>query len=411
MPRIALFGLVLCLLATACGDPQPADDPGPSGSEGSVAAATDLPTVARLGALPPSKGLVTLAITAAGVLTVDGQPCAVSALAERLGETLPLERPRPRTADEPPRKVIRARMEAELVEEELEDATEDAGPVREREIDAEMPVIQGEDVQEDEVFETEDPAEGGSLPGPGVAKGAKQGVVDLPPRDPGPRVFAPVEPSAARPVNLLFVIAPSVPWRAVAELMLVCADPQLRLYRIFVAVKEQGSGARGAVAAFLPVDRGLCGGRLVISTDVRMRLGTPGKRAAVASVGEALAAYREAPEDALFVTLRADPQAPWGEIVALMDEALRAGVYAFLFEGLPPTDTAATFSFKVLIEEARGAGPFVVTLRGEAVAQPAPWKPVAAGVREGYFGFGNAVTMGEPEITEEEIEEREAAGK
>ena len=322
----------------------------------------ELPHAARYGKAPPREGRVTIAVTSEGRVLVDETACTLEDLAATLRERL--------------------------------------GPVPGWGGDASDEVEEEELVEEEETEEVVEETD---------VRDPKRTVIDLPPRDPvrieddkGLRPFV-------RPNDVLLQLDRRVPHACVEAVLRACVSMEVRLVRLFAAVRGS-DGGRGAIAVFLPMDGSLCGGRLVEGTEVELRL----RKAAVgdpeAAIARALAGRRDKAGDALFVSVRPEPGTPWSTVVASMDEALAANVYAFMFEGIDYALRNVPMS-RWFAEAARGSAfaaatrvldGFEMPIDGEPQTEVVPYEPVKAGAREGYFGFSNSVTMLSEPIIEDE---------
>lgn len=387
----SLLVLVGLLPLAGCGE---GDAPHDSLLDPSVS----LPVAARHGSTPPAAERITIALNAAGAVHVGDEACTLAELPSVLRRVLGVA----------PRSRLRV-----SIEENLEEVEEDTEEVDEQEIVIEEPVIIDDEpfTAEERLEELEEAEDDG---GPIDFRAAdlqrlnpKREVVELPPRDPGPREEARRDDRLTRPLDVLLQIDERVPYILAQQVLMACAEIDISLKRTFVAVRSTREDERGAMAIFLPVDGGLCGGRIVVGTDVTVMLRTPRKGdRPLATMGELAAALgrrREQPEDALFLELRASALTRWGLIVQVADQALAAGAYSLTFRGLPlPRRAVSTATW---LARADAASPPILVLREPALEAHAPLAPEPPGARGGYFGFSNEVTMGEPVIAEEDVDE------
>ena len=72
-------------------------------------------------------------------------------------------------------------------------------------------------------------------------------------------------PSAASSTDLILEVDAELPWSLATWVLQIAADPQVRICRTWFAVRVP-SGERGALAVFLPTDRGLRPGPIVQPT-------------------------------------------------------------------------------------------------------------------------------------------------
>jgi len=366
------------LLLAGCGSSSPAEDVAPEGIE--------LPTAGILGALPPREGRVTIDVDAQGVLTVDGAPCAWPDLGRRLGElTAPPVR---RTKSGRP--IIRTRMTAGPLEEDIEEVEEDTEEVSEQEIVAEEPVIKDAEIV-DGLAEAR--AEGSRIEERLAAQ-----------RHPPTRSPEAVAPDGSRNTDVLLRIDRHVPWAVVAHVLQTAAHPDRKLWRIFYAVDGEDGRGEGTMAVFLPQVG--CGERIDPDIDVvhvRLRSKEGGEPAETAALADALVTRLPTPKSVLHLTLVARRFTPYEHIIGAMDAALRAGAIGLVLEGLPrPVREIAE-----CCAEARRAGAFHWEVPGEALTlRPALPAARPHRVRE-YVGVTNDSPFMFEEL-EEEVEGVEA---
>ncbi len=356
----ALVCALLACLPLGCGD-------GDTEANALIDPSIELPVAARFGATPPRAGRLTLAVDSLGRIHLEDGTCPLENLASALRERLG---PMPGWSDS-----TSGVTEEEVIQEEGTD----------------------EGVTEKKTAASSDP---------------KRTLADLPPRDPVPAA----EDKAFRPFvrrdDVLLQIDRRVPYALVDRVLRAFVDMKVRLVRLFVAVQGQ-DGQRGTIAVFLPSDRGVCGGRLVAGIDLDVRVEPASTPDPPGALARALAERRAEAADALFMVMRATPGTHWSAIVATMDEALGANVYAYMFDGI---------SYKLrdvpmqrwIGEAARGTHHAVALRRGPMdisslrdvlpTDQVPAFEPVPVGRRRGLFGFSNGVAMAGEELIEEELE-------
>lgn len=359
---LLVSAFLVCMVA-ACG----ARDEAPH--DALLDASIELPRIARYGMAPPADGRVTIAVTAEGRVVLDDGAHPLEDLAAALRGRLG---PVPGWGGE----------DGTSMDEEIIEAEEET-----------------EEVVVEEVVVEADAAD------------PKRTVAELPPRDPVPaeedRTFRPF----VRPTDVLLHIDRRAPYAAVDGVLRACVHMDVRLVRLFIAVRGE-DGGRGAVASFLPMDRG-CAGKTVAGIDVDVRLRPASAADPDEALAEALALRRESPEDALFVIAKVTPATRWSAVVDLMDEALAAGAYALVFHGMDYK--LRDVPMARWIDEAQGHTGYAAALRRgvKDVSSLRDDRPaggthepqlVDRGQRSAYFGFSNAVSMAGEELIDEELE-------
>lgn len=174
----------------------------------------------------------------------------------------------------------------------------------------------------------------------------------------------PEAPAAGSPSDLLLEVDEELPWSLATWVLQIAADPQVRIWRTWFAVRVPG-GERGALAVFLPRDAGFCGG---------------------VPPGPALVAKRK-----VVVLSRPTGVAPALDVLysALLDRPAAARAETVVELVAPPPSggrTPAGFMVRVLDVVLRtGAGG--VTLQAAAARpgldDPAAWTQAAKELREG----------------------------
>ncbi len=375
--RVGLL-TILVFLAAGCGDA----GPGAPDEDG-----LQLATVGLLGDLPPAEKTAVVTLYADGALVVNGKPCSWESLSERLDElTKP---PEPKA---PKRKVLKATMVAEVLEEDLEEVEEThegTDQVHEQEIVAEEPVIQNAEITE----------EGVDLAG-GAMKDVTEYTVEqiVPLLTPGPRSPEPKDDDGVSNADVLLRVDRRVPWAVVNKLLWVLVDPRLLITRTFYSVSGRDGGGEGAVAVFLPRDGNLCGRKQFVNADIataKLTVKTGAGESDAGTLADALLARKAAPDELLSVSIAAPPEAPFEYVLTAVDAALRAGALNVLFDGtrMPETSVAE------LCAAAAKPGPFHLEVRGRALTLRPDRAPVGPGRRSGYVGTTNFLPL------DEELEE------
>ena len=354
MSRALLLSVVL--LVAACGETLPPERPLPAGLV--------LPAATVVGELPSSFGRVDVSVTAEGDLAVNGRACDLADLPRTLVVA---------AGGAPP---------AAPAGMEIPDEVEETEEVTEQEIVAEAPI----------------PPDAAAQDPP------------LAPRGPTARRSEVREPDDSLSADWLLRVDGRVPWRAVVAVLMACAQPDVKLYRLFVEARGEGGGT-GALAVFLPKDRGLCGGTPIpafrVKLQVRPRRGQAGggfAPTAVDDLAQEICRYRLVADRPLVVSIVSAPEAPWSAVVAALDAALRAGAYSCMFEGAPLDREATTMRALLGPPATAPACMVVVTGREEPRSRPLVG-PLGPGRQAGMYGVSNANDMRFFEETEEELEE------
>jgi hypothetical protein len=164
----------------------------------------------------------------------------------------------------------------------------------------------------------------------------------------------------------------SVPWGVTAWVVLKLASPKVRIARVLFAGLPPSGDEVGAMAAFLPLDRGInvAAAQPVQTTtfrlDVRKDPSDAERGALSARLAEALAPLDAERRRATAVQLSAEDTVVTGAVLRTMDAALRSGVALAHFRGLPsPKADAEDASVHALVQRAREAR---AAVKGTALA-------------------------------------------
>lgn len=329
--------LVLGLLV-ACGESAPTAQPD------TAPAGIELPVSGTLGALPPPAGRITIVVDHTGALSVDEQACPWAELGARLG------------AYSRPESPVNETEVQEVIEE-----VEDVAPLTKEEVDEPQP-----------------PSRDSETPGP---------------REPGT-----LGDDGSANADVLLRIDGRVPWSVVMKVLVTCAHPDRKLWRIFYAVRGEDGAGEGALAVFLPKDMG-CGPAddlVVESIRMRARPGSGPPRSTTA-LARAIRVRMPTPTSVLAVTLRPDPRMPFREVVRVLDAGMRAGALGLTLDGPPVSDLdpLAACRAAAQVPELRW------TFSSEALMNR-PAIPAAGPSRApGYCGVTNSLSMLEEEIEED----------
>jgi hypothetical protein len=186
------------------------------------------------------------------------------------------------------------------------------------------------------------------------------------------------EPHASR-LHVVLRADRDVPWQDVQRVMQACADPALRIYRILFAAVPEDGGAEGAIATFLPMDRGLPDDQrppVWTSLPVHLRSANP----LSSSPGPALYVHLEKTFGGLkgmswAAQLDADPSVSTGAVLQSVDVLLRWGVKVVFFQGTQLNKTGSPAG-------SSRSGPVVgtpsVILMASPAAEPGVGVPVLA---------------------------------
>jgi len=354
----SMFALsILVFVLAACGEGEPASPPAKP-----LHAHVELPIVGLLGALPPKEGRVTIEVDDRGGLRVDGKTCPWADLVPRLRQaTSPALARKTKSGHT----TLTASM-SEVVEEDLEeDLDEGQGIV------AEEPVIKDEEI---------------------VEKGTQ---LVAPARRPGPRGAAVFGDDGSGNTDVLLRIDRRVPWSVVGQVLIACAGPELKLWRIFHAVAGTDGRGEGAVAVFLPKDIG-CGRPENAPPSTRVTLTWqegPGE-ARPGRLATALRQRLETPTTRLGVHLVGRPTTPYGQLLLAMDAALRAAAVGIDLQGfvIPEENPAERCA------EAPEQGAHHWALSGRALMSKPSRAAEGPGRSEVYVGVVNDLRLEEPEI-------------
>ncbi len=144
-------------------------------------------------------------------------------------------------------------------------------------------------------------------------------------------------PPAGNPVDVVIACDAQVPWRRVQWVLQAGAQPQASVARVFFGVRHARTNDTGAIALFLPHDRGLAADMTtfrerptyVVKIDAKGDAVAPG--ALYPPLREAVAKSSD-----LDVHLDAAPGTPAGLIMEVADVCSLAGVANLLLVGTPP---------------------------------------------------------------------------
>ncbi|MCA9314642.1 MAG: hypothetical protein H6806_07165 [Planctomycetes bacterium] len=170
-------------------------------------------------------------------------------------------------------------------------------------------------------------------------------------------------PSAASSTDLILEVDAELPWSLATWVLQIAADPQVRICRTWFAVRVP-SGERGALAVFLPTDRGLRPGPIVQPTFSKRKVVVLARPTGTATS-----------LDALYSTLLDRPAAARADMVVELVSP-------------PPSSGRTPTGFMVrVLDVILRAGAGAVTLEGSAsrpgLDDPAVWTQVAKELREG----------------------------
>jgi len=388
MRRIAISWVVFVALALGlggCGE-RPAAPAAPTAGAGAAAhGAIQLPVGGLLGALPPKDGRVTIEVDAAGGLRVDGRRCAWSDLALRLRESTN----KPLARKTKSGHVIFTASMSDVVEEDLEEVEEETGETDDgQEIVAEEPVIEDGEIGDGEIGSSE---AGGAL---------------LAASGPGARAAPVFGQDGSRNADVLLRIDRRVPWSVAGQVLITCARSKLKLWRMFYAVSGADGRGEGALAVFLPKDRG-CPRVEDASPITRVTMTRP-EGPGETRPGRLATALRRrlaTPTTRLEVHLVARPTTPYEQVLIAMDAAVRAAARGIELEGFAVPEEAPAERCAQPREQATHHW----ALSGRALMQKPPKSARGPERKAEYVGVVNDLPHGEPEIVEGA--EREASGK
>ena len=207
----------------------------------------------------------------------------------------------------------------------------------------------------------------------------------------------------ASAANVLLRIDARVPWIATQWVLTACAEQ--RIARVFYGVLPESGLAEGALALFLPTDKGIRPTAQepdeVLSLPVRISYRGTGVHPA--ALYPLLMKFPEKVRKEAVLDLRAMPNVPHGFALQVVDVAMRAGITEIEIFGtmIPPHDA----DLKAIVKKhAPPKGNPGIRL-GAADVQPAEVKMPAVARVTGRFA-GNAPAAGdEPEPPNEEIAE------
>ncbi|MCP5065354.1 MAG: terpene cyclase/mutase family protein [bacterium] len=223
-------------------------------------------------------------------------------------------------------------------------------------------------------------------------------------------------------LHAILDIDETMPWAPVAWMMMACADPRVRIYKVSFGVRQMGSEAEGVLPATLPKDRGLAPGaatpREYERVQVNLVRAKEGGSTRIAALYEALMKIpAEQRENAKFEFKAPPPHGAgmsFSYVAQVLDVMMRAGARDLIFEGAPPplgpgAHGAAGFTALVKRMQSARVEPAIrlnrVRLgRGSASARIPP--PTAAERRHALIELRpSSVLVDEPVVEEEEVEE------
>ena len=142
-------------------------------------------------------------------------------------------------------------------------------------------------------------------------------------------------PDGTSKIDVVLRVAPTLPWTIVQWTMQVCADPNVRIYRLHFAVMPEAGGEEGVIPTFLPTD-GPHWEPPPIQQSRRVRailFASPGT-ADRGSIFAALKASLDATTDKTVDIVAPPPKIPRaGHVIEVVDLAYRAGAKWIEFEG------------------------------------------------------------------------------
>ncbi len=172
-------------------------------------------------------------------------------------------------------------------------------------------------------------------------------------------------------------------WQDLQWAMQTCADPSVRVYRVLFAAVPEDGGAEGAMALFLPVDRGIPPGNAPPSPaarfPVKVRSAEPGG-ASASPPGPSLYAHLAKTFPDLkggdtAATVDADPGVAGGAVLEAVDVLFRFGVKSVLVRGTT-LNKSGKLSGTAAPAPAPAPAAVGVTLFGNAIGAPLPGDPL-----------------------------------
>ena len=136
-------------------------------------------------------------------------------------------------------------------------------------------------------------------------------------------------------IDVVLRVASALPWSVVDWVLQVCADPDIRIYRVYFGVRPEANGADGVIPLFLPTEgpsptdagAGLPVKASLLASD---RVANPG---VVLLMLEA--AFAKTTDRTLDIDMAADLAPRVGHVLSLIDLGFRAGAEAIRLSGTP----------------------------------------------------------------------------
>lgn len=203
-------------------------------------------------------------------------------------------------------------------------------------------------------------------------------------------------PGERRDHCVLFALDRDVRWRPVQRLMITCAIEDVS--QLFYAARPTAGGEPGAIALFLPEDRGVMHSRPAArpAVTVKVRSASPRSdpRGMAVVVEDMLSSTRA---DALAVNLDAAPTAPVGLVLQLADQAASGGATSIGFSGVPLGYDEVSIAVEVTTLAARPAA-LHVTARNAALPPGAADRSVPPRRHGAFAGFPRSEPIHTPEV-------------